>query len=62
MLKAIRSMLFYFDRYREDQRHRKAALEDIIRNGWRCPEVVNMQVHKEMKSYRRYTSNAAYHR
>lgn len=60
MLKAIRALLFYFDRWREDERERKEAMGEFIRNGWRCSALDNAKAVKNIKSYRRYTRNAAY--
>ncbi len=60
MLRMLRAMLFYFDRWREDSRERKEAMGEFMRNGWRCAEVERMQINKETRSYRRI--NHAYHR
>lgn len=61
MLKAIRAMLFYFSRWREDERERKEALGEIMRNGWRSQTVVNAQMNKQIRNYRRY-QDVSYHR
>lgn len=61
MLKAIRAMLFYLDRWREDERSRKEAMGEFIRNGWRCSTLDNAMAVKKRKSYRRYTNNAAHY-
>lgn len=60
MLRMLRAMLFYLDRWREDNRERKEAMGEFMRNGWRCAEVERMQINKEARSYRR--SNYAYYR
>lgn len=53
MLRMLRAMLFYLDRWREDSRERKEAMGEFMRNGWRCAEVEHMQINKKARSYRR---------
>lgn len=53
MLRMLRAMLFYFDRWREDSRERKEAMGEFMRNGWRCAEIETMKTMKYQRSYRR---------
>ena len=53
MLTLIRAMAFYFDRWQEDRRARKAAMGEFIANGWCNADVEKMRYQKQLRSYRR---------
>lgn len=53
MLRAIGAMLFYLDRWLDEEKAKRDALSYMRKNHWRCVEVERMRQGKEFRSYRR---------